>query len=65
MPSLAGLRWTPIVTVLNPTSAMTEEKQPDVTEDTVNNPSLKWVLANSTPQKRSGKASESAANNHT
>jgi hypothetical protein len=26
MPSLTGLRWKPIVTVLNPTSAMNEEQ---------------------------------------
>jgi len=32
IPTLAGLRWNPTVTVLNPTGAMTETKQPS-TED--------------------------------
>jgi predicted amidophosphoribosyltransferase len=43
MPSLKGFRWTPIVTVLNPTSAMNERTNtvPYVSTD-VEGP-LKWL----------------------
>ena len=53
MPSLAGLRWNPIVTVLNPTSAMIEDRRLNAIENDVN------------PAKKAIKATETSANNHT
>ena len=65
MPRLAGLRWKPIVTVLNPTSAMTEGKRLGLTENTVGNSALKWLRAKVDLQKNADKTTEASANNHT
>jgi predicted amidophosphoribosyltransferase len=55
LPSLAGLRWNPIVTILNPTSAMTETQQPNLTARAAG-PLLKWPRLK---RRRSGKGKES------
>jgi len=65
MPRLAGLRWKPIVTVLNPTSAMTEEKQSKLAENNGGNSALKWLRAKIDPEKKTSKTTETFANNHT
>lgn len=65
MPSLAGLRWIPIVTVLNPTSAMTEERQSYAAENTLDNSAVKWLRAKVDPHKRTVKTTETSANNQT
>ena len=65
MPSLAGLRWIPVVTVLKPTSAMSEGKYPNPTESTVGNSGLKWFRGRRDRRKRAREASQAFANNHT
>jgi len=65
MPTLAGLRWNPIVTILNPTSAMTEEKQVNVTENAVDNSAFKWVRTKIHPDKKTVETTATSANNHT
>ena len=65
MPSLAGLRWNPTVTVLNPTSAMVEEKQPGAMEKTGDDSALKWLREKIHERKRPAKGDETSANTHT
>ena len=65
MPSLAGLRWNPIVTVLTPTSAMTEEKQSTATENPVDNSTRKRVRAKVRPDRKTVKANDTSASSHT
>ncbi|MGP8071068.1 MAG: double zinc ribbon domain-containing protein [Candidatus Bathyarchaeia archaeon] len=43
MPSLRGFRWTPIVTVLNPTSAMNEKTNTVPYMSTDGEGPLKWL----------------------
>ena len=43
MPSLSGFRWNPIVTVLNPTSAMTERGDTVPYVSTDGEGRLKWL----------------------
>jgi hypothetical protein len=43
MPSLRGFRWTPIVTVLNPTSAMNERTKMVPYVSTDGEGPLKWL----------------------
>jgi hypothetical protein len=64
MPSLKGFQWNPIVTVLNPTSAMTEEKQADQTEHAESNSSLKRLRGKFRVTK-TGHSEKRSANNHT
>jgi hypothetical protein len=64
MPSLAGFRWSPVVTVISPTSAMTEEKQSSLREN-VSGSSLRRLRAKLGRHKRIGKSTETSANNHT
>jgi predicted RNA-binding Zn-ribbon protein involved in translation (DUF1610 family) len=62
MPTLAGLRWNPIVTVINPTSAMAEEKQSKLTQN-AHDSSLKRLRAKLDRHKQIRKP-ETSANNH-
>ena len=45
LPSLAGFRWVPVVTVLNPTSAMSEQRTPlSINTSTVEESPLKKLF---------------------
>ena len=65
MPSLAGLKWNPIVTVLNPTSAMKGEDWSRADENTVDNSALRWLREKFNLDKKTVKTDEASANNHT
>jgi RNA polymerase subunit RPABC4/transcription elongation factor Spt4 len=65
LPSLAGFRWNPIVTVLNPTSAMIEGNQAAVTENVDDKSSFKWLRSRLDLGKTADSATESSASNHT
>ena len=65
MPSLAGFRWNPIVTVLNPTSAMVEASQASVTENVEEKLSLKWLRSKLDVVKRAETPTEPSGRNHT
>ena len=43
LPSLLGLRWKPIITVLNPTSAMLEGKEAASNEPDDSKHAFKWL----------------------
>lgn len=67
LPSLAGLRWNPIVTVLSPTSAMSGEELPTVTADAADKTGGKWLRRKADRRERTGKANarQTSASNHT
>jgi len=65
MPSLAGFKWVPIVTVLKPTSAMNEGKYPNQTESVVDNSSFKWLRGKRNRRKKAKVTTETSVNNHT
>jgi hypothetical protein len=65
MPSLAGLKWNPIVTILNPTSAMTDEDWFRTQEDTVDKSAFRWLREKLNVDKKTSKTNETSANNHT
>jgi len=65
MPRLSGLRWSPIVTVLNPTSAMTEVKEEAPTQ-TADEAPASWLRSKKFDRtKKQTKSADSSANNHT
>ena len=65
MPSLAGFRWNPIVTVLNPTSAMIEEKQLGVAENHVDDATPEWRRKKINKSKKVVQANPTSENTHT
>jgi len=60
LPTLAGLRWNPTVSVLNPTGAMTEQKQPSAEDHSP----LKWLRAK-VDRDKTVKTTKTSASNHT
>ena len=65
MPSLAGLRWNPVVTVINPTSAMIEEKNETFTERVTPDPNLEWLRSKFDRHKKTGNSMDSSENSRT
>jgi predicted amidophosphoribosyltransferase len=64
LPSLVGFHWVPIVTVLNPTSAMTETRQ-RVDMVSAGSSSFKWLRSKIDRGKKSNGSTASSASNHT
>jgi RNA polymerase subunit RPABC4/transcription elongation factor Spt4 len=65
MPSLTGFRWTPTVTILNPTSAMTEGEQAIVRTNAKGKPPFRWLRSKLERSKKVTNTTRSSANNHT